>query len=124
MPAPTGGATILAFDAFENNLRQRLLVNLVRAVIVPATLSPFQSAKIPSAMHSFTRDTWTHEDTDRKRERLRSISDDELERELEAGNFLCRPSLRPVRLAYRIQGELARLEVCRRGAVMESCFGD
>jgi hypothetical protein len=67
-------------------------------------------------MHGFTRSTWTHEDTERKRERLEKISDDELERELVTGNHMCQPSLRPVRESYRIQRELARLEICRRGA--------
>jgi len=50
-------------------------------------------------MHNFTRSEWTIEATDRKRERLRLISDDELERELLACVHMCEPSLRPVREA-------------------------
>jgi hypothetical protein len=56
-------------------------------------------------MHDFTRDTWTRDDTDRKRERLRTISHDELERELIACIYMCEPSLRPVRECYKIQRE-------------------
>jgi ATP-dependent DNA ligase len=55
----------------------------------------------------------------RKRGRLEKISDDELERELIAGNHMCEPSSRPVRECYRIQRELARLEICRRGSRRE-----
>jgi hypothetical protein len=49
---------------------------------------------------SFTSNTWTHEGTDRKRERLRRISDEKLERELIAYIYMCEPSLRRVMESY------------------------
>ena len=73
-------------------------------------------------MHDFTRDTWTIEATDRKRERLRRISDDELVREMESAHRMCSPGAywgeRP-REAYVIQRELVRLEICTPGAAAE-----
>jgi len=48
------------------------------------------------------------------------MSDDESIREFPAYIFMRETSLRPVGQAYVIQRELARLEVCRRGALMDS----
>jgi hypothetical protein len=42
-------------------------------------------------MYNFTRSTWTHDATDRKRERLVRISDDDLMSTLEAAHYLCSP---------------------------------
>jgi hypothetical protein len=69
-------------------------------------------------MHSFTLSTWTIADTERKRERLARVSDDELIRDLEACIYLCSSDLsgRPPRQNYVIQRELVRLEICKRGA--------
>src|SRR5688572_9804489 len=41
-------------------------------------------------MHDFTRDNWTIEDTDRKRDRLRRVRDDELLEHLASAVRMCR----------------------------------
>ena len=69
-------------------------------------------------MHDFSRDTWTVEETDRKREQLGRISDDELMREMESAAYMCSPRAywgKGPRQCYIIQRELVRLEVCKRG---------
>jgi len=40
-------------------------------------------------MYNFTRSDWSIEATDRKRERLRRISDEELLREMESAHRMC-----------------------------------
>jgi len=60
-------------------------------------------------MYNFTRSDWTIEATDRKRERLRRISDEELLREMESAHRMCSPGAywgeRP-REVYVIQRKL------------------
>ena len=76
-------------------------------------------------MYNFTRSDWTIEATDRKRERLRRISDAELLSEMEAAHRMCSPGSywgKGPRQAYVIQRELVRLEICRRGAALESLW--
>jgi len=68
-------------------------------------------------MYNFTSSTWTGEDTDRKRERLAKISDEELFSERESANHTCSPGVywgeRPPQF-YVIQRELVCDEVRRR----------
>src|SRR5688572_24348749 len=72
-----------------------------------------------SAMYNFTKSDWSIEATDRKRERLARISDEELLSGMESAHRMCSPGSywgeRP-RQAYVIQRELVRLEICKRGA--------
>jgi len=78
-------------------------------------------------MYNFTGSTWTVEDTDRKRERLARISDEELLRNMESAHRMCSPGSywgdRP-RQAYVIQRELVRLEICKRGRGAENALGE
>ena len=73
-------------------------------------------------MYNFTRSDWSIEATDRKRERPKRISDAELLSEMISANHMCSPRSywgKGPRLAYVIQRELVRLEICRRGAALE-----
>ena len=70
-------------------------------------------------MYNFTRSDWTIEATHRKRERLKEISDADLLSEMESAHRMCSPGSywgKGPRLAYVIQRELVRLEICTRGA--------
>jgi len=61
-------------------------------------------------MQSFTRDTWTEDDSQRARERVARFDDGKLKQHLEACEFMCNPRGRPVRESYIIQREIGREE--------------
>jgi hypothetical protein len=65
--------------------------------------------------------------TERNRQHLAKISDDKLLKEMEAANYMCSPGSywgeRP-RQRYVIQRELVRLEICKRGTLLDDAFGD
>ena len=44
-------------------------------------------------MHTFANSLWTEADTQRKRERLARVTDDELRRALDTGIYLCSSDL-------------------------------